>query len=53
MTTPMRIQMSRRKGSRLPANTKVVARPTRWGNPFPALAPTAEARGDAVQKFEA
>ncbi len=32
--TPKRVQLSRAKGSRLPANTKSVARPTRWGNPF-------------------
>ena len=31
---PQRIQLSRRKGSELPANTVVVARPTVWGNPF-------------------
>ncbi|HOD84736.1 MAG: hypothetical protein BWX88_05095 [Planctomycetes bacterium ADurb.Bin126] len=34
MTTPRRIQLSRRKGWRLPADTVVVARPSRWGNPF-------------------
>jgi hypothetical protein len=33
--SPRRIQLSRRKGWRKPANTVVVARPTRWGNPFP------------------
>ena len=32
--TPYRVQLSRREGSRLPANTVVVARPSRWGNPF-------------------
>jgi hypothetical protein len=31
---PHRVQLSRRKGSRLPTNTVVVARPSRWGNPF-------------------
>jgi len=30
---PTRVQMSRRKGFRLPENTVVVARPTKWGNP--------------------
>lgn len=34
MSAPVRIQLSRTKGSRLPPNTVVVARPTRWGNPF-------------------
>lgn len=31
---PRRIQLSRAKGWRLPPNTIVVARPSRWGNPF-------------------
>jgi hypothetical protein len=32
---PQRYQRSRRKGSRLPAGTVVVTRPTKWGNPHP------------------
>lgn len=31
---PERIQLSRKKGWRKPENTVVVARPSRWGNPF-------------------
>jgi len=31
---PIRIQLRRTKGWRLPANTVVVSRPTAWGNPF-------------------
>jgi hypothetical protein len=31
---PERIQLSRKKGWKMPPNTVVVARPTRWGNPF-------------------
>lgn len=31
---PERIQLSRRKGWRLPPHSVVVARPTKWGNPF-------------------
>lgn len=31
---PKRIQLSRKKGWRKPANTVVVARPSMWGNPF-------------------
>lgn len=31
---PERIQLSRRKGFKLPPNTIVVARPSKWGNPF-------------------
>lgn len=31
---PERIQLSRKKGWRKPENTVVVARPSKWGNPF-------------------
>lgn len=31
---PERVQLSRRKGWRKPDNTVVVARPSKWGNPF-------------------
>lgn len=31
---PVRVQLSRKKGWRLPPNTVVVARPTKWGNPY-------------------
>lgn len=31
---PIRIQLSRAKGWRMPANTVKVDRSTRWGNPF-------------------
>lgn len=31
---PRRIQRSRARGSRLPENTVVVSRPSRYGNPF-------------------
>jgi hypothetical protein len=31
---PMRIQLSRRKGWRMPPNTVKVCRPGKWGNPF-------------------
>ena len=33
---PHRVQLSRKKGWRLPPNTVVVSRPTKWGNPFKA-----------------
>ena len=33
MTEPMRIQLSSKKGWRLPPDTVVVSRPSRWGNP--------------------
>jgi len=31
---PRRVQLSRRKGGRLPPNTVSVARPSKWGNPY-------------------
>lgn len=31
---PIRVQLSRKKGWRKPENTVVVARPSKWGNPF-------------------
>ena len=35
--SPCRVQLSRRKGWRMPANTVKVDRTTRWGNPFACL----------------
>lgn len=35
MTKPVRVQLSRTKGWRMPPNTVKVDRSTRWGNPFP------------------
>jgi Domain of unknown function (DUF4326) len=37
VSTPRRIQLSRGKGSRLPAGARSVARPTRFGNPYKVL----------------
>lgn len=34
MSTPIRVQLSRRKGWRMPPNTVSVARPTLFGNKF-------------------
>lgn len=36
MTKPVRIQLSRKKGWRMPENTVKVDRTTKWGNPFVA-----------------
>lgn len=36
---PERIQLSRKKGWRLPENARSVARPTKYGNPFRVGAP--------------
>lgn len=34
MARPVRVQLSRHKGWRIPANTMKVDRSTKWGNPF-------------------
>lgn len=34
MNTPKRIQLKRTKGWRIPANTVIVDRRSKWGNPF-------------------
>ena len=39
---PRRLQRSRRKGWRMPANAVYVGRPTRWGNPFAPGKPAAD-----------
>lgn len=56
---PQRIQLSRKKGWRMPPNTVSVARPGRWGNPFRAGdvdhstgKPIADV-GEAVRLFDA
>lgn len=35
--TPQRVQLSRKKGWRMPPDTISVARPGKWGNPFSVL----------------
>lgn len=35
-TRPMRVQLSRARGWRMPPNTRKVDRSTRWGNPWTA-----------------
>jgi hypothetical protein len=47
---PLRVQLSRRKGWRLPPNTVVVARPTQWGNPYPV--DEAHSPAMVVEEFE-
>lgn len=54
--TPVRIQLQRRKGWRMPANTVSVARPTKWGNPYRIVTPAfgsmeRETRAAAVTAF--
>lgn len=38
MSKPIRIQLSRKKGWKMPPNTVKVDRTTKWGNPFPVTA---------------
>lgn len=45
---PERIQLSRRKGWRLPPGAVSVARPTKWGNPFGYMKDTGLARVPAA-----
>lgn len=57
MSTPTRIQLSRRRGWRMPPNTVSVAQPGRWGNPWPIghegpLGRTAPDAEGAVGLFE-
>jgi hypothetical protein len=49
MSSPVRIQLSRRKGWRMPPNTVKVDRTTKWGNPFVPGKPCAFTGGRPVQ----
>jgi hypothetical protein len=48
---PQRIQLSRARGWRKPAEAVVVARPSRWGNPFP-VGDGVPTRARAVELYE-
>ena len=48
---PLRVQLSRKKGWRMPPNTVKVTRPGRWGNPFRAAG--AYTAAQAVAEFKA
>ena len=49
---PERIRLSRAKGWRKPAETIVIARPSRWGNPFTIREHGGEySREEAVARF--
>ncbi|HMJ28587.1 MAG TPA: DUF4326 domain-containing protein [Xanthobacteraceae bacterium] len=50
MTQPIRIQLSRRKGWRMPPNTVKVDRSTKWGNPF--IVGTDGTRARCVELFQ-
>lgn len=49
--TPKRIQLRRTKGWRKPDGAITVARPTKWGNPFPVTGETPFGREDAVRMY--
>ena len=51
MNEPKRIQLRRTKGWRLPPNTIVVARPSKWGNPYPFGVESPFSREDAVRMY--
>ncbi len=48
MKKPRRLQLSRKKGFRLPAGAIVVSRPTKWGNPYK---PDKMTRAEAVARY--
>ncbi len=52
--SPVRVQLSRKRGWRMPPNTVKVCRPTRWGNPhlIGQMDGTLQTRIDAVIMFE-
>jgi hypothetical protein len=49
--TPHRVQLSRKKGWRMPDNTVTVARPGKWGNPFSVM--PEQAAGTKVGRYVA
>ncbi len=51
LASPRRIQLSRKAGWKMPPNTVVVSRPSKWGNPFKVGTDAFDAF-DAVDKFE-
>ena len=51
MTQPVRIQLSRKKGWRMPMNSVKVDRSTKWGNPF--IVGTDGTRAQCVEWFRA
>lgn len=51
MSTPKRIQRSRRRGWRMPEGAVYVGRPTRWGNPYVGGNPDAPDPGGADRAY--
>jgi hypothetical protein len=52
MADPIRVQLRRTKGWRMPPNTVSVARPGKFGNPFPVI-PGIRDAASAVRAFRA
>jgi hypothetical protein len=50
---PERIQLRRSKGWRKPMGAVVVARPSRWGNPFPVDGGEVPDRATSVARYRA
>jgi Domain of unknown function (DUF4326) len=48
MRKPRRVKLSRQKGARLPKGAVVVARPTKWGNPY---RPGKISRAEAIANY--
>lgn len=51
MEKPKRIQLSRKRGWRMPLNTVMVSRPSRWGNPFKTNGYEHGKRQEVVNRF--
>jgi hypothetical protein len=55
--SPVRVQLSRKRGWRMPPNTVKVCRPTKWGNPHLIggcdICPAIHTREEAVAEFRA
>ena len=50
-SAPVRLRFNRYEGKPLPPAAKLVTRPSRWGNPFPAIERTIAGHADAVERF--
>jgi len=50
---PRRVRLQRTRGWRMPADTVVVSRPSRWGNPFVVGTPGIDDRVEAVRRYRA
>jgi hypothetical protein len=51
--TPKRIQLSRKRGFKLPENTVVVSRPSKWGNPYSITPQLLKLSGSKIEAQQA